>query len=174
MTQFEADWTQFQELTPFLETGEVEYLADTSMKFSRIAMSFPILAYRINWMDMENVFLIVKRSENGFDSVTSGFIHKVFEVLGIKENDKLDVLFDGITEGGLSISAGILRDFGFSFLLIAQHTYIVPEDCRWCINYSFEGQLHFGFAAGEQLETLVQLEKAMASAGIEAQLQLRQ
>ncbi|MBK9453871.1 MAG: hypothetical protein IPN95_31655 [Bacteroidetes bacterium] len=173
MKQFESDWTQFQELTPFLETGEVEYFADTSTKFSRIAKLFPILAYRINWMEVENVFLIVKRSENVFESATSGFIKKVFEVLGIEKHDKLDALFDGITEGGLTISAGILSELGFTFLLIAQHTYIIPDDCRWCINYTFEGQLHFGFAAGGQLETLERLEKELATAGIEAQLRLR-
>ena len=146
MNQFKQDWEQFNELSPALQAGEVFYLEDTSEIFKGIVSQFPVPVNRIDWNSIPNVFVIRESGNQRSASEITQFVRAVFEELHFSEDEWVWVVFDGCTEGGIKIKTRTLIEMAHTFFTIAQHTYVVPEDFGWCINHSFERQLHFCFA----------------------------
>jgi hypothetical protein len=145
MTQFEQDWEQFEELTPFLKSGEVLYRPDPSLIFHEIVTRFPILAHRIDWNKIGHFRLLVHRSALEYENVITQFVESILWSLQMADDELLFAVFDGFTEGSLEIRSEVLRKMAHTFFSIAQHTYVVPKDYHWCLQYSFEGYLYFGF-----------------------------
>jgi hypothetical protein len=150
MTQFEQDWEQFEELSPYLKSGEVLYRSDPALIFHEIVMRFPILAHRIDWSKIDHLSLLVPRSALDYEEAITQFLESILCSLQTADNEMLFAVFDGFTEGSLEISNEVLRKMAHTFFSIAQHTYVLPQDYKWCLQYSFEGYLYFGFASRDE------------------------
>jgi hypothetical protein len=75
-----------------------------------------------------------------------GFIHECLDNLAITE-EKLELLWLGDqTDFGVKMNYPVLLEISALLFSYPQHSYIVPEDVSWCLNYTFENEMFFGKA----------------------------
>ena len=117
--------------------------------FELIELNFPMGLNRINWEEVENHRTI---EVNLKDELNSKFeILNFFQELKresiVNESDNIFVFGDGSIENVYKMPFYVLEENVMEFFTLPQHTYIINENADWCINYTFEDDLFFGFSS---------------------------
>jgi hypothetical protein len=146
MSNFKRDWEDFDFLSDDLKAERLKYLENSDEYFEKIIKRFPITANRIDWdLIPHRAELIGKNYANKNEKI-SAFLKD----LCLSENWDLSqdifICFDGYTQGALSMKLKLLLENAYEIFSLPQHTYVIPENCAWCINYSFEDILYFGYS----------------------------
>ena len=171
ITQFQQDWDQFEDISPLLEAGQIQYIADTSPFFQMIVKNYPILCSRIDWSAISYLDVQIKRTDIRFDEIVDRMITLIVKWVGLKLDSSIFFVFDGFTQGGFEVNSEVTSMVSRSSFLVAQHTYIIPSDGSWCINYSFESYLSFGWSKS-QPENVEALGKYLQESGLPVEIHL--
>lgn len=145
MSNFKKDWVDFEYLTPYLENGDVKYIEDSHPYFEKILNKYPIGFYRIDWEKLPHREMHIEKRYPNNKSDIENAVKKIFIEENILDNTMINICFDGITEGGLSMSSKLFLFFASEILNSPQHIYVMPNDAKWCLNYTMERYLYFGY-----------------------------
>lgn len=140
------------ELAHWIRTGEIQVERDNQPFFDRVDEAFPISFSRIDWSAVPGADVLPPprtREQGNIDlgahmPAIRAFLQKAENVLGIDAETMVLVLGDGQMDTVLRMRYDLLCEHLEEILGLPQHTYVIPEDASWCINYTFEDDLFFG------------------------------
>lgn len=135
-----------EQLDRYFERGEIIYGKDDTSYFERIASSFPVVLNRINWEPVAHIsFSVPKPSTSHTDEITR-YLHEILTKEDIGDNEMVALFGDNWLEGVFKMKVSTLREVCTDFFTLPQCTYVIPDDTRWCIEYSLEDIMYFGYA----------------------------
>jgi hypothetical protein len=146
MSYFQRDIVDFPFLDNLLSKGIVNYIEDTSSLFKKIASKFPILQYRIHWDALKHITIKIEEKYPFNKNFITKSVMNIFLQEGFDMGLIVFICFDGYTNGGFSMPLGTFIEKSSEILTTPQHTYVTPEDSSWCMQYSMEDFLEFGYA----------------------------
>lgn len=146
MSNFSKDWELLSFLTDDYEKGYVQYINDSHQYFVVIMQKYPISSYRINWNDIQHISFHISEKYPLSKHEIKKNIECIFNENGINEQENIYVLFDGYIEGCLYMTVREFYTHCTELLTFPQHTYVIPKDASWCLNYTMEHDLFFGYA----------------------------
>jgi hypothetical protein len=129
-----------------IDTGakRIRDLGDSSPFFSRLMRRYPTVGSKIDWQSIpgsveraeHDESLQLKRFISFFDEVVQRF-----ELAG-------DVIYlgDSATDFALAGSMERMREALPDLFAVPQHHYLITPDASWCICFTMEGDMAFGFA----------------------------
>lgn len=130
-----------------IDGGEMRLEHDPAPYYAVIEKAFPIGINRINWFSGAP-HLILSRQKSA-EPEKSGkemryFITRAFEHFALTP-PSCDVLWLGdMIDFGLRMKFPILFRECVQLFSYPQHSYVIPSDASWCLNYTFEDDLFFG------------------------------
>jgi len=125
-----------------IRNGFVEIIPDSGETFTKLAAAFPTVGSRIDWLRIPDSETSVSA---GVEDQVVDFIKFFDKILNNHSvNEKVIYVGDGVLEIGLISSIEILRRNLESIFEIPQHHYFIEANFRWCLVFSFEGDMGFG------------------------------
>ena len=121
-------------------------LCDAGSIFDAIEFDFPILGSKINW---ELVPDSVERANLSINDCKDFFS----EATVVAAVESLTYVGDGLTSVGVTAE---VMDFAAALLTILelpQHHYFYDPANRFCITFTMEGDMHYGFAPPARAKT---------------------
>lgn len=117
-------------------------------EFELIERLYPIGQNRIEWGDVK--YTISKKVDLS-DEINAkvqilSFLQEVKEVLNVSDEILILVFGDEAIENVYEMPFYILESNVIDFFGLPQHTYVIPLNGSWCINYTFEDELFFGIS----------------------------
>lgn len=126
-----------------LSTGKVEIVSDSSNYFTRLADEFPTVGSRIDWTKVSNSWVEVANTQS--DEVTQFVNFFNAAVDRYKLAGQVICMGDSATQIAMIFPVDLLRKKLDEILSIPQHHYFVAEDFSWCLVFTFEGDMAFGW-----------------------------
>lgn len=139
-----------------LKAGVAAIVHHVAPVFQSIERHFPTTGNRISWDELPEV-----RQADVFPARSGArHAHEVQQQLerqratlaswfggaGLADQVEATWVGDG-TSIGLRLSIGLLLERFPALFSLPQHSYVIPTDGLWCLNYVMEGALYFGFSA---------------------------
>lgn len=147
-----------REATIWIETGAIKVERENNQYFALIESKYPVCVNRIEWLWVQNhisgdVFP-AEVSDTGITGEEKeaklcdwkNTIDKWLTSYGVKHSDEIILVGDG-GNATFRMSIAVLLDCYPLLFSLPQHTYVLPADAAWCLNYTMEGQLFLGKAA---------------------------
>ena len=112
--------------------------------------NFPFRLGRIDWLDLPHHR---HRKVNFEDREVAQkqvlqFLDDVKHSARISEKSEIILISDSALKHDYQLPFYLLSKCIDSTFFLPQHTYIIPPDASWCLNYTFENDLFFGLADG--------------------------
>ena len=118
--------------------------------FEVLENMFPIGLNRIAWQKVSEseMLHIGSISENKAEAKEKvlNFMTSKFRQNNVCEDEQIMVLSDGALENTYSVKASDLKEVFEHIFFLPQHTYVIPKNGQWCLNYTFEDDLFFGIS----------------------------
>jgi hypothetical protein len=131
-----------------IRKGEIVVVRNTRVLRDLLMERFHFTCGRIDWQRIPEAYArLTDPPRAGHDSlvILREFIENVMKKAGVKKSEQIAWSGDN-TEIDLQMDLSTLvRNAGVLFSY-AQHHYVFPLDCAWCINHTMEGWVYFGFA----------------------------
>jgi hypothetical protein len=116
--------------------------------FEALQRHFPVRGSKIDWDKVPGARIrqadTVSREEH-FDKAMA-FTEEILETERLDRECHVTVIGDSAMEGALKMRLWVLRSLLDSILRMPQHTYVLGPDTSWCLVFSMEGDLCFGYA----------------------------
>jgi hypothetical protein len=130
-------------LRVLMEANRIRELGESSPFFAQISALYPLDGSKIDWRRVPGS---VERSENDEDLHVEQFVGFFDEVT---EKFRLagDVVYvgDSATDFALGASIECMREALPNLLAIPQHHYLIGPESSWCMCFTMEGDMGFGF-----------------------------
>jgi hypothetical protein len=137
---------EFPELAPFLEAGDIAIGNDFDALFKLVQKKFPILGTRIDWRAIPHFHQHINAAYPDCLVEIRDAVSQLIDKYLPNEKRIVSICFDGGTDAVLTCSLDTLKKIAPDVFTTPQHIYVLPSDGSWCINYSFEDDLFFGFS----------------------------
>lgn len=146
-----------EEIRGPLEDGIMRRNVDFDLWASRLSKAFPFGLNRIQWERVPNHILLVpvprdpeerRNPESYFRRSTvriREFVTKRFADEKIDLNEEIIWLGDSLSFA-LQLTVNSFLTWCHVLLSYPQHSYSIPKDVSWCLNYTWEDELFFGRA----------------------------
>lgn len=133
-----------EEIEPLISSGKLSFLSSCENVFSIIAAKFPISSSRIDWSLVPGS--IERFLERGELEVVefANFFKLVTEKEGL--NGPVTYAGDGATDFSVIGSVAVISEIIPSLVSIPQHHFFLGSGGDWCINFTFEGDMAFGYS----------------------------
>lgn len=135
-----------------IQKGIVKF-EDDEQYFDNLQSKFPVVGNGIAWNKVANhLFFDLERLKDDqilYSKVLEESwlaIMQALRELEIDEMQEVIIIGDNVLDVALRIPVGKINALYKAIFDLPQHTYILPEDASWCINYTFEDRLFFGLA----------------------------
>lgn len=126
----------------------LEVVLDGEKYYELLEKRFPIGLNRIEWTKIDQYRS--KEIDFGNREIAKtevlNFIFNVVKIADVKEGDEVVVLSDDALNNTYKMKFSVLLDCIDEIFFLPQHTYVLPLDANWCLNYTFENDLYFGFS----------------------------
>lgn len=142
-----------EELEAWVSSGVIEVEASNEAYFSIIEGNYPISVNRIDWSKVDNHRMVRFRptTANQIDcdvlrELLSNFrpsLRSWLDEIGVSQGDAVVFVGDG-SEVATKMTVNVFLDCFPILLEQPQHGYLLPEDGRWCLNYTMESELFLG------------------------------
>lgn len=137
-----------------VKNEEMKYRNDSSLYFKLLMGRYPISNNRIDWKkvpDRISLYPTNEQQTSSFDmqghlEKVDHFFKKVVKKMIPSSDDNVVLIGDGAIDGAYLMNLSVLEKYLCFICMISQHSYIMPSDGSWCLNYSMEDDLYFGFA----------------------------
>ena len=143
-----------EELGEELSSGRLSILRDSGPLFGLLGKRFPIGLNRIAWERVKEKQLIEVLPEprqiashelRALLAEHQATVRQWLEDEGVSKDARVIWLGD-MTDAALEMSRDDLVEFFPVLFSFPQHSYVLPRDGCWCLNYVMEGELFFGRA----------------------------
>lgn len=134
-----------QALQPAITAGLICDIGDASPWFSSLMTAFPVCGSKIDWSRVPEA--VERRLAAALPSEQQqlDFFDGIAERCNL--HGRVIYLSDSAIDFGLAGEIGSVRQVLPTLLtLIPQHHYLIAEDLSWCMCFSMEGWLAFGYA----------------------------
>ena len=120
---------------------------------------FPIGLNRIAWqkVGVQEMLHIGSTSENKAEAKEKvlNFMNSKFKQNNVCEDEGVIVLSDGALEDTYTVKVSDLKQIFEHIFFLPQHTYVIPKNGQWCLNYTFEDDLFFGISPLELVNSSI-------------------
>lgn len=130
------------DLDTFIKTGDVSVEESSEAYFGRLAEVFPLGGSKINWDQVPDSIVDTTSNKNDVTEWVN-FFNAIVEKKGL--SGKLVYINDSAIECALTMSVEILRQCIKQILEYPDHHYFIGEDYAWCMTFTMEGDMTFGF-----------------------------
>jgi len=134
--------------------GHIAVVPDVTAAFGALDAKFPTRPSRIAWErigDRQEIDVLSSPRTISSDELQAELaahrasVESWFVSLGIDAETEVMWLGDMCDSGFRMPLAVFFEHFELLFSM-PQHSYVLPDDARWCLNYVMEGQLFFGMS----------------------------
>ena len=136
-----------------IQTGIIKIEEQDAQYVNTIERRFPFFGSKIDWDEIPSSLFFdltsLKNNKNAHNSMLKeGFktIYQTVLEMGLNEDQEIIIVGDSIFDIALRMPLGKLPELYWELFELPQHTYIIPPDASWCINFTFEHELFFGVA----------------------------
>lgn len=139
-----ADNDLLKVLAPLVDAGRLEWEPLCQKYFDLLNNEFPIGGFGIKWDKMRNV---VRDLEEDHANQTPRGID-FFRMICLTHNlNGVSATYfgDEITQAAITGKMEDLEEALPALLEVPQHHYFLSKDLSWCLYYSFEGDMLFGY-----------------------------
>lgn len=145
-----------EELESELRSGRVSVAGDPDQFFALLGKRFPVGLNRIAWEKVSNrrsVEVLPEPRAISSDELRTLLVPCRDDVQSWLDDVELEETGDQVvwigdsTDAALAMSKSALLEFFPILFSFPQHSYALPRDASWCLNYVMEGELFFGRAA---------------------------
>ncbi len=147
------------ELSPWIAKGLIIVHESSDQWWELLRSKYPAAIGQIDWSNVPNLHsnrdVVPHIPPEGIDgsvpvmehaATIRGFLGEFADRAGIKSDDHIVVLSDGITEDAFEMTFNTLLEV-FPFLFsYPQHSYVTPLSADWCFTFMFEFEMYFGSA----------------------------
>lgn len=128
-----------------MEAGRIEEVGESSFFFAQLARRYPAQGSKIDWTRVPGA---VERAESREAAQQEQFTI-FFDELAAKFDLSGDVIYvgDSATDFALRGSVQHMRKVLPELLEIPQHHYIIGPEAKWCMCFTMEGDMGFGFGS---------------------------
>jgi len=130
------------ELRSLISNGKIKVEDDSSKYFLELSQSYPTFGSKIDWDEIENSEVEDATGED-CDSQFVLFFKKI-----IRENQlqgECIVIGDSAVSMALTTDVNTLSFVLLDIIEIPQHHYILAKDLSWCMAYTMEREMAFGY-----------------------------
>ncbi len=145
-----------EELEAWVSAGLIKVEASNEPYFSLIEGKYPISVNRLDWSKVGNHRVKRFRSPTAKQVECEALRERLGEFrgtlgiwlsdLGVSRDDAVVFVGDG-SEIATKMKVEVFLDCCPILLEQPQHGYLLPEDGRWCLNYTMESELFLGEAS---------------------------
>ena len=128
-------------------------IVSPNISFEMIEKNYPISYNRINWSLIPTADHTTINESNLKEEVAD-FINKIINKYPGLENEKVVIIGDDLFENGYELPFLLFKELFSTFFEIPQHTYVIFQKSKKCLNYTFEGDIYFGSPYGSNTEKL--------------------
>jgi len=134
-----------QALRNEIESHRIRELGDSSPFFEQLMKAFPVCGSKIDWDQVPDAIECVEEDRDLQVVQFAKFFDKVIQRYCLSG----DVVYagDGVTDFALGGLLECMREALPELLSVPQHHYLVAPDSSWCICFTMEGWMGFGFRA---------------------------
>lgn len=130
------------DLDTFIKTGDVSVEESSEAYFGRLAEVFPLGGSKINWDQVPDSIVDTASNKNDVTEWVN-FFNAIVEKKDL--SGKLVYINDSAIECVLTMSVEILRQCIKQILEYPDHHYFIGENYAWCMTFTMEGDMTFGF-----------------------------
>lgn len=132
--------------------GEMRYETDSASYFDLLSKKFPVTFSRIDWTkvpDKVSISAFQDKQRGVFDmkhhlEESMKFIQDLEpQIAGV---ETIILIGDNAIVGAYLMDFITLKKYFPYICMLSQHTYLIPVEIHWCLNYTMEDDLYFGFA----------------------------
>lgn len=126
-----------------IESSHIKELGDSAPFFAKLAKIYPAIGSKIDWGQVPRS---IERSEEN-EALQAEECADFFDEMVQKFHLSGDVIYvgDSATDIALAGSLGYVRAVLCNILTIPQHHYLIAQDYSWCMCFTMEGDMGFGF-----------------------------
>lgn len=126
-----------------IESNSIRELGDSSPFFAQLMMAYPTKGSKIDWSRVPDA---VERTEQNETLQLEQFIAFFDELVqGAGLAGEVIYVGDSATDFALVGSVECMRKALSELLAIPQHHYLIGSECSWCMCFTMEGDMGFGF-----------------------------
>lgn len=116
--------------------------------FDMLRRRFPVRGSKIDWdrVPMAKVRRVATSSSEQYFDDAEEFAEEIVGSERLDREREVVVIGDSAMEGALRMPLFAFRSFLRSILRMPQHTYVLDADATWCLVFTMEGDLCFGYA----------------------------
>jgi hypothetical protein len=141
-----ADSSWITDAQPLIDAGLVETDRVAKRFFGRLAEQFPTGLNRIDWSRVAGALAVHCPNPAPSAADIIEFLNRVIGWTGVGPAEQVVLLGDS-ADVALWLTVPVLQAHTEVLLAAPQHYYLLPWDAAWCFNYTFEGDMYFGWAA---------------------------
>lgn len=126
-----------------IESHRIKELGDSSPFFAQLMATYPVSGSKIDWGRLPGSIERVEEDEAIQAEQFTAFFDEVIQKFRLAG----DVVYvgDSATDFALTGSVGCMRDVLPELLAIPQHHYLIGPESSWCLCFTMEGDMGFGF-----------------------------
>jgi len=129
-------------LDELIKSGDVVVEKSSDKYFAQLGTSFPTFGSKIDWEEVPGSVEENVKDDEYIESCLK-FFTRICAEYGIK--GRVVLVGDSALSCALIMSVEVLKRCIKNVLEIPQHHYIFPKDFSWCISFTMEGDMTFGF-----------------------------
>lgn len=126
-----------------VKNGDIIVDPSSDSYFSELELRFPILGSKIDW-DAVSGSEREQASADAYASDCQHFFDKMMRRYGL--SGQCIVIGDSAVEVALIMPVGIMQFNLQKIVSVPQHHYVIANDYVWCMSFTMEGELAFGFS----------------------------
>jgi hypothetical protein len=154
-----------QKMGSDVATGSIQIVQDSQQFVSLISQNFPFVGSKISWSRVPDHIVSQVEWQDDFSQTENkteistyadailGFFDNAMKATQSADNADIIVLGDSAMNIALHLSAGTLRKYLLDIVDLPQHTYVIPPDASWCLTFTLEGYMDFGFSPSLRMAT---------------------
>ena len=150
MTRMTPEEELLAELRREYAIEEVEVEPSSVDYFRRLEERFPMWGSKIDWDHVprsRTLHLETSDSEVYFNQAEA-LANEIWSAAKIDFDRQVVVIGDSATEVALKMRLQVLQSCLRRILTMPQHTYVLAPDASWCMAFTMEGDVCFGYAPG--------------------------
>lgn len=126
-----------------MESGRVREVGDSSPFFAQLMKTYPASGSKIDWNRVPGSIERIEEEETLQVEQFTAFFDEIVQKVGLAG----DAFYvgDSATDFALTGSLECMREVLPELLAIPQHHYLVGPEFSWCLCFTMEGDMGFGF-----------------------------
>lgn len=138
--RFEDDL--LSELNNFISNGKIKICDDNGKYFLELSQAYPICGSKIDWDKVDKSVVSYATGEN-CDAQFIDFFKAMVHEYNLRE--KCVVIGDSAIDKALLMDISTLNTVLQKIIEIPQHHYILASDYSWCLTFTMEQEMAFGY-----------------------------